>query len=219
MCKATPEHLALQITPKACPNEKAVNAPSSMSGVDGLTVTGIVCMAFKLPSVAVTMTVAAPAATGVRVTVLSNMLAATVLGSLEVAANVSGSSSGSRKYGATSTRLALPPIVSVCVGIAPTASGAWLVPGVPFSPCTASRSSVKCTAMTEVTPGMICGSVHAGGICPHARYAASRAVRGCVMCTALMGVTPETMSGSVQETLASPHWRRAASMLVRSPVR
>ena len=59
MCKATPEHLALQITPKACPNEKAVNAPSSMSGVDGLTVTGIVCMAFKLPSVAVTMTVAA----------------------------------------------------------------------------------------------------------------------------------------------------------------
>ena len=90
---------------------------------------------------------------------------------------------------------------------------------IPLNPCTASRSSAKCAALTEVVPGMIGASLHDGSIRPQARYAASRAMQGCVMWTALMEVTPDTMIGSVQGTLASPQWRRAASIRLRSSLR
>ena len=39
------------------------------------------------------------------------------------------------------------------------------------------RSSIRCKALIGVTPGTICGSVHAGGVLPHARCASFTAVR------------------------------------------
>ena len=128
-------------------------------------------MAFKLPSLAVAVTVVVPAATGVRVTMLPSVLAVTscretarvrqriIVWIPEVWCDVHATHTPSRRQ----------RLRGNCAhGFKCLVSARCSVSGS----CTASRSSVKCTALTEVTPGMICGSVHAGGIRPQARYAA-----------------------------------------------
>ena len=54
----------------------------------------------------------------------------------------------------------------------------------------AARNSIMCTALTGVTPGTICGSVHDGGVLPQARCASATAVRSSMTCIALIDVTP-----------------------------
>ncbi len=104
---------------------------TTRSGLDVLgtgsspsTVTAICWVAVHPPgSVALTETIAAPARTGVGVKAVPETLALTTPTSLETAAYVSRSPSGSVGYGTTSIVDVTGPIVSACSGVAPEIEG------------------------------------------------------------------------------------------------
>ena len=94
------------------------------------TVTRTDCSASSPPSEAVTVTVAAPAETGVSETDVPDMTAVTMPGSPESAEYVSWSPSGSLKWGATSMLRAGPASASVSAGMSRPAKGGRFAGGV-----------------------------------------------------------------------------------------
>ena len=143
-------------TPAAEPPSSSVtgaNAPTAAGGRLGgaPTVTANVCAADVFEparSVAVTVTVAVPTETGVTVTALPDTETVATDGDDDDAPYVSTSPSGSRNAPDTSTAAADPPASSVTGANTPTASGGRFGLG---RPVTASRSSLRCTALIGVT--------------------------------------------------------------------
>ena len=98
--------------------------PSAVGARLSNTVTEIGCVTVKPPSLAVTVTVALPAATGLIVTVDPDILAVALPTAEEVTVYVRGSPSGSLKLSLTSTVFALLPTVNTRAATVPTFSGA-----------------------------------------------------------------------------------------------